>query len=36
MMTNLGYQEQDITITFSREFTPTDIRMLLDLNSVEQ
>ena len=36
MLAQLGYREQDITITFRREFRPADIRTLLDRSTVEK
>ena len=36
IITQLGYKEQDVTISFSRDFDRRDIRSILDLNNIEK
>lgn len=36
IITQLGYKEQDVTISFSRDFDRRDIRSILDLNNLEK
>lgn len=36
IVVGLGYREQDVTISFSRDFGAGDIRRLIDLNSIEK
>ena len=36
IIAQMGYEEENITISFSRDFSITDIRTLLELNNVER
>jgi hypothetical protein len=36
LVCNLGYREEDVTISFSRDFNSTNIRSLLDIKNVEK
>jgi len=36
IIASMGYEEQNVTIAFSREFDAGDIRSLLDINNVER
>ena len=36
IITQLGYKEQDVIISFSRDFDRRDIRSILDLNNLEK
>ena len=35
MITKMGYKEENITITFRKKFTDSDLPMILENNTIE-